>query len=329
MASFILLFATTAIAEQIQTPKDKQFAVVTKGKINKKKLKKGDALRFSVIIKDKGLEKVGNEYMQDLFSSGKENREILLVWQSSKKQSIKKIYSGKYNKKTKQFKISDKIKIPKGMQQGKWKLSKIRICSGGVYSEDDSEFVEIYNSNIKWAKESHLDETNEFVDLSFGDFEVRGTGKKLDKKGPSISAKSLKLSKKLLKKGTKSRFSVKINDESGMMSRVLCQWVSYGSEVYGESGHETLYKMKYNKKKKVFECDINMFQDEKKARLRNIILEDCYGNERYYYWGNDGGKEKIETYGYDFNGKLKRYSMKKKDKKAYNSMVITRKNGIK
>ena len=42
IVGFILLFATTALAEQVQTsiptktPKDKQFAIVAKGKINKK-----------------------------------------------------------------------------------------------------------------------------------------------------------------------------------------------------------------------------------------------------------------------------------------------------
>ncbi len=325
MAGFILIFTTKALAKQVQTTQEKRFAVVTKGKINKKKLKKDNTLKFNFTIKDEGIEKVGDEYIQDLFSTGKEYREILVVWQSSKKQSIQKIYSGKYNKKTKQFKISDKIKIPKGMQAGKWRLSRIVIYSGGIYSEDDSESVGIYNSNMKWTQESYLDKTNEFVDLSFGDFEVRGTGKKLDKKGPSISAKTLKLSKKLLKTGTKSRFSVKISDESNMLYRVLCQWVSYGSEIYGEGGDETLYEMKYNKKKKMFECNVQMFQNEKKARLRNIILEDCYGNKRYYYWSNEGGKEKIETYGYDFNEKYKTYSLKKKDKKALKEMMITRK----
>ena len=265
-----------------------------------------------------------DEYKRDSFLSDKESREVVLVWQSSKKQKIKKIYSGKYNKKTKQFKISDKIKIPKGMQTGGWKLSTIVIYSGGVYDEEP-EAVCIYNSNMKWSKESYLDKANEYVDLSFADFEVRGTGKKIDKDGPSILTKSLKLSKKTLKKGMQSNFSVKVSDKSGMIKRVRCTWVSYDAKGKKDEDYEK-YEMKYNKKKKAYECDIQMSLSVQKAKLREIELEDCYGNRRLYYWNDSEGKEYIGSYGgYNLYEITKTYSLKKKDKKMIKSMVITRK----
>lgn len=328
---FILLFAATVPAEQVQTPqtqistqtlKEKQFAIVTKGRINKKKLKKGDTLKISLIIKDKLLEKIENEYIRDYFLSDEESREVVLVWQSSKKQEIEKIYSGKYNKKTKQFKISDKIKIPKGMQTGKWKLSTIAIYSGGVYDEEQ-EAVGIYNANMKWSKESYLDKTNEYVDLSFADFEVRGTGKKLDKDGPSILIKSLKLSKKTLKKGIYSKFSLKASDKSGMIKRVRCTWASYNAKGKEDEEHE-FYEMKYNKKKKAYECIVIAYLST--TKLREIELEDCYGNRRVYYWSGKKGKEYVGSYGgYNLYEITKTYSLKKKDKKAIKSMVITKK----
>ncbi len=330
-----ILSTQAASVAKIETPEGKQFATITKKQINKNKVKKGDTLQYSFTIKDNGIENI-DEYIEDFFGSCKEFRQVQLIWESPKKQAIKKIYSKAYNEKTKTFKISDKIKISKGMQQGRWKLSSILIYSDGG---EDSESVALYNSNMKWEKYMYLDNINEFVDLSFADFTVRGTGKKVDKEGPTISAKSLKLSKKVLKKGTKSKFSVKVKDQSGMIRSVTCDWMFYGKK-YDKYGEEYSLEMKYDKKKKVYECKIPVSLWEKKAKLKRIVLEDYYGNKRTYYW-DDGvreywsnkimddvkrkeEKESIGSWGKDFNGKLKTYSLKKKDKKVFNSMVITR-----
>ncbi len=330
-----ILSTQAASVAKIETPEGKQFATITKGHLNKNKVKKGDTLKYSFTIKDNGIENI-DEYMHSFFSSCKEGQEVWFEWQSPKKQCIRKIYSEIYDTKTETFKISDKIKIPKGMEQGRWKLSAIVILSAGG---EDAENVVIYNSNMKWGKYMYLDNTSEFVDLSFADFTVRGTGKKVDKEGPTISAKSLKLSKKVLKKGTKSKFSVKVKDQSGMIRSVTCDWMFYGKK-YDKYGEEYSLEMKYDKKKKVYECKIPVSLWEKKAKLKRIVLEDYYGNKRTYYW-DDGvreywsnkimddvkrkeEKESIGSWGKDFNGKLKTYSLKKKDKKVFNSMVITR-----
>ncbi len=320
-----MFFTTIALAEQVQieTPKNKQFATIAKGMVNKKRVKKGDTLKFSFTITDNGIEKI-NEYLKDDFDDNKEFREVEFRWQSQKKQTISKIYCGTYNRKTETFKISDKIKISKGMQQGLWKLQAIIIYSGSVYGEDGSESVVICNSAVKKNEETYLNSIKEFVDLSFADFTVKGTGKKLDKEGPAISTKSLKLSKRVLKKGTFSKFSVKVKEQSGMIYRMTCQWTYYGK--YGDpDGEEIVYEMKYNKKKKVYECYIPMDLSDWKAKLRFIDLQDCYGNERQYYWHDDKEEKAISSWGRDFNGKYKKYSLKKKDKKALKEMVITRK----
>lgn len=345
----MLFFTTTTLAEQVQieTPKNEQFATITKGKINKKKVKKGDTLKFSFTITNKGLEKIKSDYHWDagLFSDTKEIGEVCLIWQSSKKQSIQKVYSWKYNKKTKQFKISDKMKIPKGMQQGQWKIREIHVSAGLLSTSEEGDFerIHIYNTNIaRNKKDDHPEELSEYIDLSFADFTVRGTGKKIDKEGPVISMKSLKLSKKMLKKGTDSKFSLKVNDKSGMIRKVSCEWIYYVHGVYSaNNGEKETYEMNYNKKKKTYECYVYMDLEHRKAKLSYIELEDYYGNKRAYYWedggkecyskkegwywSEKGGKEKLGSWERDFNDRYKKYSLKKKDKKALKEMVITRK----
>ena len=319
-----------------------KFVSITKGKVNKDKVKKGDTFQYSFTIMNTGLDELQYRDYTMSFLEAQNIRIVELVWQSPKKQSIIHRYTGKYDQKTKTYKISGKIKINKGMQQGKWKLESIAMYSLNVYDLGDDDFdsgyANIYNTN---ARNKHVaDKYSEFVDLSFADFTVSGTGKKVDKEGPTISAKSLKLSKKVLKKETKSKFSVKVKDQSGMIRSVTCAWMFYGKK-YDKYGEEYSFKMKYNKKKKVYEYKIPVSLWEKKAKLKRIVLEDYYGNKRGYYW-DDGvreywssekmdevkkkkKKEFISSWGEDFNGKSKSYSLKKKDKKVFNSMVITRK----
>lgn len=322
VVSFILLFTTTTMAaqtsEQTSVTQQQSFAKV-KGKVNKSNVKKGDTFKYSITITNTGLEKLFfEEYDIIPFSETKEIGEVVLVWQSSGKQTMEYSYTGKYNKKTKKFKITDEIKITKGMQQGTWKLKKIILFSDESYTEDDCmpAFARIYNKNIvKKTEDNSSDNYEKYVDLSFADFTVRGTGKKIDKSGPTISPKSMKLSKKTMKENQKSKFSVKVTDQ-GKIKEVICNWET--------RSWNTLYTMKYNKKKKVYECNV-AFEGADKMKLHSIRVTDIYGNCRDYSDDSDGGFKKIRSTNRDFNGKYKHYKMSDTYKKAFKRMVVKKK----
>ena len=53
----------------------------------------------------------------------------------------------------------------------------------------------IYNSKINNSCDNV--DSNLIMDLSFADFTVRETGKKLDREAPTVSPKAFKLSKKM------------------------------------------------------------------------------------------------------------------------------------
>ena len=348
---FMMLCAGSALSTQAAsngkplTFINGKFVNITKGKVNKNNVKKGDTFQYSFTIKNTGLDKLPDDEDTTSFLEAEDIHVVELVWQSPKKQSIVHRYMGKYNRKTKTYKISGKIKINKGMQQGTWKLESIAMYSVNVYDMGDSDFYSAYAYiyNTKAWNKYVVDEYSEYMDLSFADFTVKGTGKKLDKEGPTLSMKSLKLSKKTLKKGLNSKFSLKANDKSGMIRKVTCGWLYYGVGLYNDrNGEIEECEMKYNQKKKTYECYVGLWLNDRKAKLNYIILEDCYGNKRTYYWDDGGkelyskkkkifywsekgGKEKLSSWGIDFNDKYKKYSLKKKDKKALKEMVITRK----
>ncbi len=322
LISFVIIFASTVSASQEQSVTLKsekpQFATITKRKVNKKNVKPGDFFKYSFTITNTGLEKIVYDYDIIPFSETKKIHEVILVWQSPKKQSIECSYTGKYNKKTKTFQISDKIKIQKGMQEGTWKLKSIILSAYHDVGEDDyySASAKIYNSKIK--NDCDNSDSNIMMDLSFADFRVRGTGKKLDREGPTVSPKGFNLSKKSISTKQKSKFTLKVRDKSKIKS-VECVWAVY------ENGYKDpdyiRSKMKYNKKRKIYEYNVKLQKKDKKAKLIGIYLKDIYDNYRDYRIDNGKAKSLKD----DFYGKHKNYLLGKKFKKVFSNMIVTNK----
>lgn len=295
------LFSTANVfaAQTTSNSIDNSFAVVTKGKINKHKVKPGDTLKYSITITDMEMSKFDSKHG---YENGFDNGiyDVTIIWQSPKKQRIKRNYQWYGVSQNKTLKISGKIKINKGMQQGQWKLEKIYFNSGS--GEDEYETACLYDRRSEKNKYEYdcvpPEEMCEYIDLSFADFKVSGTGKKVDSKGPVVSLKSLKVSKPFVKVKQKSVFSLKVKDQ-GEINEVVCYWDIF--QKGGKNSHDKEYIMKYNKKKKIYQCSVKMGKKEHKAKLNYIYVEDIYGNGRAYSVSNV------------------------KSKKAFKKMVITRK----
>lgn len=156
--------------------------------------------------------------------------------------------------------IKDKIKINKGRTPGTWRISGIWIWS--ALMEDDGETLYIANATTGVTKEDYT-----YTDMSALDFTVEGT--KADRKAPKASYKSMKLSKKKVKKNEKVKFSVKVTDQSQIKS-VSCRWnyapdrTKKHDEYYAEEVYYD-YEMKYNKKTKAYECILRGGSDKKKS----------------------------------------------------------------
>ena len=80
-------------------------------------------------------------------------------------------------------------------------------------------------------------------------------------------------------------------------------------------------KMKYNKKKKVYEYNLKLQKKDNKAELYGIYVTDIYNNYRDYRI-ESGHVKSLKK---DFYGKYKNDSLGKKYKKAFSNMVVTKK----
>lgn len=277
---------------------------ITDYKMNKKSFKKGDKIKYSMTIKDIGindyLAEVGKDKYWNLIDEiggvyGEppyyhDSDAVYLYWKSSKKQYVVQSYPrSEADKEKGELKISNKIPVKKGMQKGTWRLVAI------YFSYDEEVFC------VKDTREMEEDDESPVMDFSAMDFKVTGTGK-ADKKAPTLDLKSLKLSKTSVKKKQKSTFSIKIKDAS-KIEEVVCIWDIYDKANKGKAGdYSEIYRMKYNKKTKQYQCSVKLdTKYESKAQLVGIEVRDIYGNEKNYYaykhkYGDADYDKKVSKY---------------------------------
>lgn len=242
------------------------FAKVSDFELSQKTAKKGENISYRFTLEDLGTNthmKEGFEEFDKEIYSFKKISEVHLYWYSSGKQYIEQVVSWKPETGKNAMTIEGKIPVIKGMQPGAWHLHSIELSDVklgpwskryyDLYShlnldsegEYDGAEVDILDSrDKKTASQKDLNNPNiDFQDFSALDFEVKGT--KADNKAPTIDLKSLKLSKK--KAGKKSRtFSIKVKDDSKI------------TDVIAGFDGIWYYRMKYNKKKKCYECKVSV-----------------------------------------------------------------------
>lgn len=232
--------------------------VIESVSMNKKSVKKGNTLKYEIVVSP--VREV-IEAEQERFD-GENLTNIILIWKSSKKQMIIRNY--KWDGKD-TLKITDKIKIEKGMQPGKWKLQTIALNFNDsygfkVYADDYSE-----NKPVAYK-----------MNYSMANFSVSGT--KADNKAPVMSWNSMKLSKSKVTSKQSSNFSIKVTDSS-RIDKVESVWRVYKKNAKKNDYGSLYIPMKYSKKKKCYECNVKLGKKYKKAVLDAVIASDIHGNE--------------------------------------------------
>ena len=310
----MMIMATPILCANAETTSDVPQAspiAISNMKINKKSFKAGTTMKYSFTITDIGINDYQpNDWLYTEYEYGGEygtppryygSDTVYLFWKSSKKQYIVHAYNwSEADKEKGQLNISGKISIQKGMKTGTWKLAAI------YFEYDEREFI------VRDSRQS-ICEDAPMVDLSALDFKVTKTGK-ADYKAPTIDLKSLKLSKTKVGKNQKSTFSVKLKDSS-KIEEVVCIWDVYDKTNQNKVGdYYNIYRMKYNKKTKRYQCSVKLDTTcERKAQLVGIEVRDIYGNEKQYY-------------AYKYNVKTGKYTTKvSKYYNAYKNMTIWRK----
>ncbi len=255
-------------------------------KINSKIVNPGDNISYSFILTETEL-KASSEKYKDGFYDIPESFDVLVYWKSPKKSGTENrpswrevrqevVHTFRWkgtsaDKKT--LKVSGTIPVMKGMQSGTWFIDQIEC-----YFSESSALL-LLNKD-KYLKPEFGESI--LMDFSMADFTVTGTGR-ADYKAPTIDLKSLKRTKRYVKKNQTSRFYVKVKDQSKIKA-VECSWRLYEKGDYGKEGDWNRdYKMTYNKKKKRYQCSIKLNKKEyRKAMLDCIYVQDIYGNEAYY-----------------------------------------------
>lgn len=280
--AILLMFpARTAKAEEtVSEP-----VTILDFKMSSKTAKPGDYISYSFILAETGLEEFLDKYAEGYHSSDAPIYGIVIRWRSPLKpgtenrdwnkgirQEIVHTFDWEETSaEQKKIKVSGVIPVMKGMQSGTWVMDTMEL-------ELADESLTLVNKN------THIDneETWNLMDFSMTNFTVTGTGR-ADYKAPTIDLKSLKLSKRHVKRNQKSIFRVKVKDAT-KIKKVECAWDIYEKGNKGNGGDWNRdYKMTYNKKKKCYQCSIKL--DTKyydKAMLCCIYTQDIYGNERYY-----------------------------------------------
>lgn len=267
-----LMFAQPVTAANNEKPEE-LIINVTNVKVKKTNLRPGDKLKLSLKVRGNGFAKI---------------KTAEAVFQSERGQSL--ALPLKYNSST--IKWNGNIEIPKGMQKGKWKLYEIR-----VNIENHNNFAGFGPDFVPFGE----DDTEVKKLLESGNIKISGT--KADYTKPKINLKSFKV----LKKGRKLTYRVKVTDKSPI------KWVKldlYDSEdkdfLFEDGGIGT--KMKYNKKNKSYEYS---FKAPKGIyHVYSITAEDIFGNNVTYYT-ND---KKIRKYNkpYERLNKFSKYTVKVK-----------------
>lgn len=290
----LLIFPTQITkAETLPIP-----VAISDFKMNKHTVEPGDKMRYSFTLTETNLNEYVEKYGYIMDLSGLQYiYSVRIKWKSSKKQYVIHEYKWESNE-NKQIKVSGTIPIMKGMQSGIWVIDKIDLEVSG-----DGEIPIVNEKNYK-QKYGHVS-----MNFSMADFTVIKTGK-ADNKAPTIDLKSLKLSKKYVKRNQKSTFQVKVKDAT-KIKKVECTWWLYekSNRAWADSDWSKTYKMTYNKKKKVYQCSLKMdTKYYKKMILHCVTVQDIYGNEKYY----------SVNYRYIPKNKKKYYN-------AYKKMVIRKK----
>jgi len=222
------------------------------GCISAVQLRKGEILKYSFRVQTKHLK-------MTLYSAREEiDRTMRVIWRSENGQTLVEDFDGDKSV------YNGELEISEGMEEGKWRISKIQFLSGKVYGDMIPKEV------VSVSQEAGSADIQD--DLSFSEFIVQGT--KADRKAPSVRKKSMGLTKKVVKKKGKTKFYVKVSDKSPMRY-VICGWRNSATK-------EVKYgKMVYNKKKARYESTLLGIDVGKRGKLRLIRVEACdrYGNK--------------------------------------------------
>ena len=280
--SMVLISIAPAIYVNAQTTTEQcsTFPVeVTDMKVNRRYFFKEKTFKYSMTIKDLGIQDYINEnggfsqiyYNEPLYYLDVDG--VYLYWKSTRGQYVIQSYEWTEKSKEKgELKISGKIPVREGMRNGTWYLSTI-------YFQFGDEIV-LVKDNRECTDEEDIEP---MMDFSAVDFKVKMHGE-VDEDAPTLDLKSMKLSKSYVKKKQKSTFSIKVKDDS-KVNEVVCIWDVYDKTNKSDDGdYFDIYRMKYNKKTKKYECSVKLdTKYESKAQLVGIEVRDIYGNDKNYY----------------------------------------------
>ena len=274
ITTIVILLPTNVVKAEKANVSPKSPIKISNVKMNRTSAQPGQKIKYSLTLKNDSIQKFMKKYVNIYGVDGDSVDEIYFVWYGPNKQSIWKEYKWKgTSKKKKTLKISDEILIREGMEAGEWHLGFIRLFVSGK-----EEYFDIYDSrNDEWK-----DDHTPLMDFSDFDFTICNTGKS-DYAPPKLNLNSIKVSKNYINSNQKSTFSIKVKDVSPI-KYVDCMWLLYKKGNYGKNCDKTLdYTMKYNKKKKRYECNVKFDTTVyRKAELHEIWVEDIYGNWKRY-----------------------------------------------
>ncbi len=277
----------------------------------------GDTMQYSFDMQDVGIDEyleswtggfVPYEYGEPPYYYGANT--VYVYWVSTGKQYIVQAFNwSDEDIEKKALHIEGSIAVKKGMQPGNWSIA-------AIYIEYGNEEVLVMDKTEVYANDVDEYEYTPWTDFGAKDFIVIGT--KADNKAPKIQLKSLNLSKKYIKNKKTSKFSVKVKDSSEIET-VVAVWDVYSKYNKSKTGdYFDYYSMKYNKKKKRYECNVTLnARHDRKAQLVGIEVRDIYGNSEIYYsyYAHKGHDEDSE---YFYVGK----SINKKYYNAYKKMSV-------
>lgn len=279
-ALVIVLLVVQTRFVNAQTQQNVTFPIEIKDiEMDKKSFFKGDTVKYSFTIKDLGVEEYMNETvgLNEIYNNEPlhylDTDCVYLYWKSKGNQCVIQSFAWtEKSKKKGELRISGDIPVKEGMKQGTWYLAEI-------YFQYDDELTYVRDNRERIDE----DDNEKLMDFSALDFQVTKTGK-LDKKAPTIDLNSLKLSKAYVKKNQKSRFSIKVKDNS-KVDEVVCVWDFYDkTNKSNEGDYYHFYRMKYSKKTKRYQCSVKLdARYESKAKLVAIEVRDIYGNQKSYH----------------------------------------------
>lgn len=282
---FIMMSVTSCFAAEMESAAGQrtgESTLVLGGAVSKNTAGPGDVITYQFRLNDSAIAPYAG------YEDGADIGTVEVVWKSgSKKQEIKQKVSELKAETVGERIFGGEISIYKGMEKGAWRISKIRIYSNDRDYVENQYFgtsepcnVAVLNVSLSknTTKKEKLADNTLYENLSFSEFNVKGTGK-ADNKAPSL--KSMSLKKRRTKKGIKIDFRIKISDKSPL-KYIICYWEDRekGKKQFADSWFDLQDMMKYSKK---YNCYRRTFfiSNKNLSKKLNTVLCSVYACDSF------------------------------------------------